>query len=246
MKRIYIYGFLKETGQKTPALTGLEKSPVYKINYQELNAMVNDIEMEEIDPTRENVLAHTLVQDTLLKSFTILPASFATVADDEEAVRRLLEKNYPALFNELGRLSGKIEVALKIMWDDKAMAEYLENGRQLSRLKDRLSAASPLVAQCLLQEAGKIVESVAQEWKITYAQKIFDHLRTLSVDAKSNKALGVKSLLNASFLITREREAEFKNEVYSLDNKHKGKVNFKYVGPLPPYNFVEAQLLMAE
>jgi len=52
----------------------------------------------------------------------------------------------------------------------------------------------------------------------------------------------VKNVLNASFLIGRARESDFQKEVFKLDSQYQGKVNFKYVGPLAPYNFVNVNL----
>jgi hypothetical protein len=52
----------------------------------------------------------------------------------------------------------------------------------------------------------------------------------------------VKNILNAAFLIEKARESDFRNQVYKLDSQYQGKVNFKYVGPLAPYSFVNLKL----
>ncbi|OGO37141.1 MAG: hypothetical protein A2147_05940 [Chloroflexi bacterium RBG_16_57_8] len=242
-KRKYIYGFIKEADTGL-SLLGVEKSPVYAISLRDLAAVASDTSLKEVDPTRENVLAHTLVQDAFLRTCGLLPAGFGTVAEDEDETRRLLEENHDSLLSELDRLSGKIEVALKISWDDKAMAGQLEGNAEFARIKARISAASsPIVAQGLLADAGRLVERMAKEWTECYAQRIYNHLKALSIDAKLNRPLGIRSLLNASFLIERAREPAFQKEVYALDAQHKGKVNIKYVGPLPPYNFVDTRLV---
>ena len=94
----------------------------------------------------------------------------------------------------------------------------------------------------MLLEAGMQVERVAQNWKTKYAERVYDILRKVSFDARLNNPLGVKNILNASFLVDKSRESEFQQEVYKLDSEYQGKVNFKYVGPLPPYNFISLKL----
>jgi hypothetical protein len=245
--RKYVYGFLDGSQPKKFELSGVEKAGVYTVTHQRLSAAISDTTLEEVLPTRGNVLAHTIVQDTLLKSYSLLPASFGTVANNEEAVVSLLTNNYGSLVDDLNRLSGKWEVALKISWDEQAMSNQLQSSGELAQIKAKLAAtSSAIITQSLLSEAGRIVQEVAEQWRTNYAQRIYDYLSKLAVDAKLNKSAGIKNLLNASFLIDIVKEPEFKKEVYTMDSEHKGKVNFKYVGPLPPYNFVNTRLMMAE
>lgn len=238
----YIYGIIEESQYRKFGLRGLEDAEIYTINYQKLAAVVSDSGLFEIDPTRKNVLAHTIVQDELLKKYTLLPMGFGMVATSKDGVLRLLEKNYEALAKELKRLAGKIEVELKIFWDEKALTS--ENQELLSKLKTRINSASSAVeAQHLAIEAGMSVERIVREWKDTYVEQIYATLKVLAIDARLSNPLGVKNILNASFLIERNREHEFIKQVRGLDDKYKGKMNFKCVGPLSPYNFVDLRLV---
>lgn len=240
----YIYGIIAEPQPKTFDFCGVEDAAVYAIIYQELAAVVSDTEPREIDPTRKNVLAHTVVQDRLLKEYDLLPMGFGIISGSADEVRRLLEKNYQGFAGELKRLAGKIEAELKVFWDPEAMIKELQGKNQeLARVKAKINAASsPAEAQRLLLEAGMQVERVAQNWKTKYAERVYDVLRKFSFDARLNNPLGVKNILNASFLVDKSRESEFQQEVYRLDSEYQGKVNFKYVGPLPPYNFISLKL----
>jgi hypothetical protein len=241
----YIYGIVEEPQLRRFSFLGVGEADVYTINHQRIAAVVSDTEFSEIDPTRRNVHAHTVAQDELLKEYTLLPMGFGMIAADEDEVRGLLEKNYQGLLSELNRLAGRIEVELKVFWDQEAIMRelHLVGSHELAKIRTKLNAASsPLETRNLLVEAGKLVESVASDWKTRYAELVYGILKELSYDAKVNDPMGVKNLLNASFLIEKSRESEFQEQVYKLDSEFKGKVNFKYVGPLPPYNFVDLRL----
>lgn len=244
----YIYGIIEEPQPKEFEFLGVGDARVYTINHQKLAAIVSDTEFQEVDPTRKNVHAHTVVHDELLKSYTLLPMSFGIVAHSKEAVQGLLEKNYDSLITELKRLRGTIEVELKAFWDEKAIMKQLQNENQgLAQLKAKLQAASsPIEARILMTQAGKLVEEVVLDWQVRYAQNAFDHLKEFSVDACVNNPVGIKNILNASFLIDRAKEEKFREQVYKLDSEYQGKVNFKYVAPLPPYNFVKVGLQGAQ
>jgi hypothetical protein len=243
-QREYIYGIVEEPQPRRFSFPGVGEADIYTINHQRIAAIVSDIEFSEIDPTRKNVHAHTVVQDELLKEYTLLPMGFGMVAASEDDVRGLLERNYSGLTSELNRLTGMIEVELKVFWEQEAIIKELQGENQeLSRIKAKINAASsPIEAQNLLAMAGQLVENIVRDWKNKYAELVYTTLKELSYDAKMNDPMGIKNLLNASFLIEKSRENEFKGQVYKLDSKFQGKVNFKYVGPMAPYNFVDLRL----
>jgi hypothetical protein len=59
-----------------------------------------------------------------------------------------------------------------------------------------------------------------------------------AVDVLLSPNLSDNMLLNASFLVERAREAEFDNAVFGLGEAHLQRLVFSYVGPLPPYSFI--------
>ena len=240
----YIYGIVQEPQPRKFSCSGVGEAKVYTINYVDLAAVVSDIELDEIDPTRKNVLAHTIVQDELLKHYTVIPTGFGMIATSQDHVLKLLEKNQQSLSSELTRLSGKVEVELKVFWDQEAMLKKLQGENyEFAKLKAKMSSSSsPMEARNLMMEAGRLVERIALDWKARYAERVYAVLKGLAIEAKLNNPLGVKNILNASFLLNRTKEGDFRQEVYKLDSQYQGNVNFKYVGPLAPYNFVSLKL----
>ena len=174
----YIYGVIEEPQPRKFNFPGIGEAEVYIINCQRLAAIVSDTELQEIDPTRKNVLAHTTVQDKLLKEYDLLPMGFGIIANSEDEMRSLLVKNYDSLIRELKGLAGKIEGELKVFWDQEAMMRQLEGGnRELDRIKKRIRAASsPVETQRLLMQAGKLVERVVLDWKAKYAQRAYNKI----------------------------------------------------------------------
>jgi hypothetical protein len=240
----YIYGIIAEPQLRRFGFPGVEDAEVYTVNYDGIAAIVSDTQLQEIDPIRKNVHTHTVVQDELLKEYTLLPMGFGMIAASEDEVQRLLEKNYEGLVHELNRLAGKVEVEVKVFWDREAVIKELQGENQeLTKLKSKIRATlSSNEAQRLLIEAGKLVERIVMDWKARYAERVCAILGQLALDTQLNNSAGIENLLNASFLIEKPRECVFKEEVYRLDSEFRGKVNFKYVGPLPPYNFINLKL----
>jgi hypothetical protein len=94
----------------------------------------------------------------------------------------------------------------------------------------------------MLIEAGRMVERIVLDWKSKCVEAVYAGLKELSKDVRQNKPLGIQNILNASFLIDKDSESQFQEEIYRIDAQYQGRINFKYIGPLPPYNFINLRL----
>ena len=64
-------------------------------------------------------------------------------------------------------------------------------------------------------------------------------LKEIAADVRVNRNFGDSMILNAAFLVSREKEAKFDVAVEGLARRNAGKMNLRFVGPLPICNFVE-------
>ena len=69
-------------------------------------------------------------------------------------------------------------------------------------------------------------------------EALFQPLRRLSSDSCLNTTYGDDMLMNAAFLVDMVWEKEFDREVDELVVQHGDRIEFKYIGPAPPYSFV--------
>src|SRR5262249_11621659 len=58
---------------------------------------------------------------------------------------------------------------------------------------------------------------------------------------RANKPIGDKMIMNAAFLVSRDREQAFDANVKAVGGKY-SHLTFRYTGPWPPYNFVDIRL----
>ena len=88
---------------------------------------------------------------------------------------------------------------------------------------------------------GRMVDASLQARSERYVQEIFDALRPVSVASRGNKPIGDRMIMNAAFLVRRDKENDFDAVVKRIGARHE-KLTFKYTGPWPPYNFVNIRL----
>src|SRR5207244_10456665 len=69
-----------------PVGIGADPSEVYTVHYKNLAAVVSDAPLEVLDSTRENVLAHERVNETVMREHTVIPMSFGTIFKTREDI----------------------------------------------------------------------------------------------------------------------------------------------------------------
>jgi hypothetical protein len=216
---------------------------VYTVHHQELAAVVSDTPIVIYDPTRENVLAHEFVNETVMREYTVIPMSFGTVFRSEDDVSELLRSTHGAFTDVLEKMLDKIEFGLKVLWDrDKVMAEIEQQNDEIRRLKDEITRNAASSTYFARMQLGRLVESAMEEASNRFVTDVHEALRPVAVASRSNKVIGDRMILNAAFLVERSREKEFDEKVKEVSRRYEITLTFKYTGPWPPYNFVNIKL----
>ena len=224
-----------------PIGIGADPSDVYTVHYRTLAAVVSDAPIEVLDSTRVNVLAHERVNETVMREHTVIPMSFGTIFKTREDIVELLRSAAEAFGDVLNKMQNKLEFGLKVLWDrDQAIREVESEDEDIGRLKKEISGQKGPTYFARMQY-GRLVDAALQARSERYVAHILDQLRDVSVASRINKPIGDKMIMNAAFLISREKESAFDARVKSIASRF-DKLTFKYTGPWPPYNFVNIRL----
>jgi len=241
----YVYGIVQARDPVTFGKIGIGGGGemVYTVNYQDIAAVVSNTSVYIFDPTRENALAHEHVIETVMKNHTIIPMSFGTVFRTDDDIREVLKSIYSSLKDVLHQMSGKLEFGLKVNWDRDQIIEDIKHDdeeiRQFHQEIIRKHLQSTYLARMQL---GRMIDKALAERSISYVREIYEALRNVCVASRDNQPIGDKMIMNAAFLVERDREAEFDTAVNKIARKYGQRLKFKYTGPWPPYNFVNIRL----
>jgi len=239
----YVYCIIEASDplQFGPVGIGTDPSDVYTVHFKNLAAVVSDAPLEVLDSTRENVLAHERVNETVMRDHTVIPMSFGTVFKTREDIIELLRSAAEAFGDVLNKMQNKLEFGLKVLWDrDQAVREVEADDEDISRLKKEISGQKGPTYFARMQY-GRLVDAALHARSERYVAAVLDELRDVSVASRINKPIGDKMIMNAAFLITRDHELAFDSRVKSIASRF-DKLTFKYTGPWPPYNFVNIRL----
>ncbi|MFH1293583.1 MAG: GvpL/GvpF family gas vesicle protein [Pseudomonadota bacterium] len=213
---------------------------VSTVGYENISAVISSSPMTKYVINRENMISHEMVIEEVMKDYTVLPVRFCTIASSAEEIRSLLRKRYSEFKGLLRDMDNKVETGLKILWKDmdRIFKEIVEDNKEIKKLKNKSEGKSAKIDNTAKVVLGKAVKEALDKKKADEAWGILNKFKRTHVDVKENNLFGDSMFLNAAFLIDRSREKEFDFLVEDLVKKHEDRMAFKYIGPAPPFKFV--------
>jgi hypothetical protein len=241
---VYVYGILASDGLAAIPVAGVDDMPVRVVEQARLAALVSDLHADALTAARE-VRAHWRVLEAASdQGVTVIPVRFGTVMQDEQAVRdELLDPHADHLEAVLDRLAGRIQVSVKGTYDEqRLMAAVVRESPAIGRLRERLRTMPPDAGYYDRISLGEMVAAAVQRQREADLQLVEERLVPLAVDVRSEAASGTDGAFDIAFLVDRDRLPEFSQGVAALGAELEDRIAVRYVGPLPPYSFVDDEL----
>lgn len=240
---VYVFCAIREKKPRTfdkVTLNGQENT-VYTIHHQNVAMVVSKVNGEVL-PDRKNLFAHQETISKVMKEYSLIPMSFGNVFHSEQDVliiTKHLNDEFEKLFSEL---ENKIEVGLKVIVKQAWIDQEMKNDPILSQWKNEKKDISNPASFYEQIQLGEHAQNFVLQLENEVEKEIYNPLLELAEAGKQNNTIPGKTLLNAAFLVDREKEEAFDRRVNDLFEAWKEKVEFKYSGPWPAYNFVNIRL----
>jgi len=242
----YLYCVVRCSEERTfedVAPIGEAGGPIQTVVNDDLAAVVSDSPVVEYESTRTNMMAHERVQEKVMREFTLLPVRFGTVsnpASSTQGIRKLLENRSDEFHRLLADMEEKVEVGLKAFWrDEKAIFdEVVTENRGIQKLRNALDGKPLQAIHFDGIRLGEMVKEALDRKRAAEAASILVPLRRIAYRTMETPVLVDRMILNAAFLVDKSCEEDFDQAVAKLDEEFGHRTVFKYIGPVPPYNFV--------
>lgn len=179
-----------------------------------------------------------------MAEFTLLPVKFGTVASSrEDVVEKLLKRKFGEFHGLFHYLNGKVELGLKALWKREPLfAQIVSENPIIKRMQTGLAGESEAETRYGRIQLGEMVGRAIEIKREEEAANVLAALKPVADDFRVNKPLMDMMVLNGAFLVSKGKQKEFDSRVNELDQRYAGNVLFKYVGPVPPYNFVHVSV----
>jgi len=239
----YIYAIVATSEDKNFGHIGIgsRNDDVFTVCYRDIGAVISPSPVTKYPVSRANTIAHQKVMEEAMKYYPMLPVRFGTIGEGTGLIKeKVLKTRYDELKDLLGYVEDKIELGLKALWVNMQAIykEIIDENRDIRSLRDRIMSKS-IKSQRDQVRLGEMVKKTLDAKRMQDEKAILNSLKDLCVEQKSNNVFGDQMVTNSSFLIPKDREIFFDEKVNKLSAKYDRRMKFKYVGPVPPCNFIE-------
>jgi len=248
---VYIYGIINSNSTShffTPK-DSYKKESVYTIPYQDVSAAVSNSEIIEYAYSSKDTLAKLLVwhQKVIEKIMdlkcTIIPVRLGTFAVDEAEVKDTLIKGYTLIKNIMKNISDKIETDVVATWADfNSTLKEIGEEKEIKKFKEKILANTKRITVDDQMKAGVMAKKALDKKREKYALKIQTFLKNYCAAFKVHELMDDRMVINAAFLIRKDKQKDFDRKVEEINTKFAEKLNFRCVGPLPPYSFYTLEI----
>lgn len=222
---------------------GVNGSPVYTIQRDNLAAVVSDIAVPRLRPERRHLAAHSEVLQNLLLKTTPLPIAFGVVAGTQEDVQVLLKRHRSVFESHLSRLENKVEMSVRISLDLPNVFDYfIRTNEDLRAVRKSLFAGGREPSQNEKIELGRLCEAVLNNEREIMAQQIENSLEYLCSETRRADLRQEHELVNLICLVDKSKLQNFNAAIETVAESFSDDFAFKISGPFAPHNFVELRL----
>jgi len=245
----YIYGVIQAETEKNFGPIGIGGGDeVYTVLYHGLAAVVSDSLPPTLTTlTKEEIVRylfnHQSVVEKVMKEHTIIPLKFGTTANSVEETKRILDRGYLKFKDALKAMEGKVELDVVATWNKNTVFKDISQDEEIIKFKQGLGPQPSAEDKVKL---GRMVEAQLSKRKEMLAPEIINALAEVAQDFCLHGTLDATMLINAAFLTLKREQENFDQRLDEIDKKYEGRINFRRVGPLPPYSFSTAEVKKAE
>jgi len=259
---VYVYGVAAGTLDLSEAPRGVEDARVVAVEDDAMAALCSfvaarDYTGEPIEARAGDVqwvgpraTAHDAVLTWASDHVEVVPFTMFTLFSGTDAVRSMLRERRAPLSDALARVRGASEYTLRVFrshvpTDDRALAESEPRIAELEKLAAEATPGQRYLLERKLEKARREERSragaaVAADVASTLAAHSVETVRS-PLPAPSDGDAGARAVLDASFLVKRDRVDELRAALGALVEQYEPRgFRFELTGPWPAYHFARA------
>ena len=247
LKPSYLYGVVPADARADFGPIGLDGGDVRTVSDGGIGIVASHaarIPFAEVAPekTLQYLAQHQRVLEQVMRDSPVIPLKFGTYADDDGQVLEILRAGRSEFAGALEKYADKVEVDLAASWADlnSVLAEIAADQAVISAKAEIGNQAQATMAQRV--RIGQLVKELLDQKNKVIAERLLVVLRSKWPNIVVNPPRDDSAVLNAAVLIDRSGQAEFDQILDQLDRCYDNRINFRRVGPLPPYSFATAEV----
>lgn len=245
----YIFGIIEASEEKVFNSCGIaDCDEVYTIPYQDISAVVSDSQFVDYttlpkDQVARYLLRHQQVSEKIIDAYTLIPLRLGTYAFNVEEVKAILSKGYLIFKDIFRKIDNKIEIDVVATWNDlNSVIKEIGKLENIKELKEKLMSEPKGISLEDQMKIGSLIKDILDKKREKLASEIGAVLKRVSMDSRAHALMDDSMIFNTAFLLYKDKKAELERSLDEMNELFNGEIDFRCVGPLPPYSFYTVEV----
>lgn len=236
---LYVYA-VTSNDNDPPPLKGVLDRTTFLVRSGPLNAIVSDCPVGALRAERRNLAAAQRVLTALNAKFDLLPMAFGTIAKSENDLRRFLDGQRDRLVSQLERVSGAVEMGVRLNIEAADPIAYLvARHPALQAARDRTYVGSRPPSHEARVRLGQMVDEAFRRYREAQSAQVISILGDACLEVVSLPVRNDREIANLAALVPRAGLEDFERAVQASAAEIEEDIAFNIAGPWPPHNFVQ-------
>jgi hypothetical protein len=237
---LYVYAVGRSGEGETPPLRGVFDQPAYRLDVGPLCAIVSECSATAVRAERRHIAATQGVLAALSARFDMLPMAFGTITKSEDDIRQFLDEHQETLTAQLRRISGAIEMSLRLSLEAVDPIAYLvERTPALRAARERVFHGRRPPSHDDKIRLGQIFSDALQRYRDAYTAQVIAALEACCAEVVALPVRAEREIANLAALVARTGVEQFEAAVELSAAQIDEDIAFAVSGPWPPHNFVQ-------
>ena len=238
---LHVYGVVGASGEVPDELIGRASKPARFVGDDSLRVVVGEVE-EDAPVKRDDLLAHAHVLEALAESTTVAPMQFGVVMPDEETVHReLLAERREELLELLRIFDGLVQLTINAEFsEEEALREVMQRNPELVALRDVVRRGDAPDKEAWELQLGEAIAADLERLRESDGAYITNQVASHAAAVAPQDVRGALHVANVALLVRRDARSGLDQTVAVLREDLRPRIRLRYVGPQPPYAFLDA------
>lgn len=225
---------------EAPPLRGVFDEPAYRLDAGSLCAVVSDCAVAAVRAERRHIAATQSVLAAFGAKFDMLPMAFGTITKSKDDLRDFLDDHRETLMAQLQRVSGSIEMSLRLSLEAPDPIAYLvERTPALQAARERIFGGRRPPSRDDKIRLGQLFDDALRRYRDSHTAQVVAVVGASCAEVIALPVREEREIANLAALVSRSGVHQFEAAVHASAAQIDEEIAFNVGGPWPPHNFVQ-------
>ncbi|MFJ6166034.1 GvpL/GvpF family gas vesicle protein [Micromonospora orduensis] len=243
---LFVYGVMPADVEATPDAAGVGDPPeeVTVIRHRDLAALVSPVPLDTPLGRSADLRAYQDLLDGTAVVAPVLPVRFGTVVTGPDAVLDLLRPHHDRFTALLDELDGRVQYVVHGRFDERTLLRgILDENPTAARLAEQVRGRPEAASREPRIRLGELISQSVELRREAENRRLLDVAAEYAVSTQVRPPSHEMDAAHVALLVDTDREAALVDALEEYAQDRRGLLRLRLLGPLAPYDFVDAHQL---